>query len=59
MVTVSPTPRGDQYLRQNPRGLPPTWTTPAPTPIIRTKYFIIRWIEQRGIGTYDVGWVCV
>jgi hypothetical protein len=21
--------------------------------------YIIRWIEQRGIGTYDVGWVCV
>ena len=21
--------------------------------------YIIRWIEQRGVGTYDVGWVCV
>ena len=21
--------------------------------------YIIRWIEQRGIGTYNVGWVCV
>jgi len=22
-------------------------------------YYIIRWIEQRGVGTYDVGWACV
>jgi hypothetical protein len=22
-------------------------------------YFIIHWIEQRGIGTYEIGWVCV
>jgi hypothetical protein len=22
-------------------------------------YFIIHWIELRGIGTYDIGWVCV
>jgi hypothetical protein len=22
-------------------------------------HYIIRWIEQRGIGTYDVGWLCV
>jgi hypothetical protein len=23
------------------------------------EHYIIRWIEQRGVGTYDVGWVCV
>jgi len=22
-------------------------------------YFIIRWIEQRGMSTYNIGWVCV
>ena len=22
-------------------------------------FYIIRWMEQRGIGTYDIGWVCV
>jgi hypothetical protein len=22
-------------------------------------YYIIHWIEQRGVGTYDLGWVCV
>jgi len=23
------------------------------------EFYIIRWMELRGIGTYDVGWVCV
>jgi hypothetical protein len=22
-------------------------------------HFIIRWIEQRGVGTYEIGWMCV
>jgi hypothetical protein len=22
-------------------------------------FYIIRWMEQRGVGAYDVGWVCV
>jgi hypothetical protein len=22
-------------------------------------YFIIHWIEQRGMSTYNIGWVCV
>jgi len=22
-------------------------------------YFIIYWIEQRGMSTYNIGWVCV
>jgi hypothetical protein len=22
-------------------------------------FYIIRWMEQRGVGAYDAGWVCV
>jgi hypothetical protein len=22
-------------------------------------FHVIRWIKQRGIGTYDIGWACL